>query len=142
VSHGQRDRRCARSRPHATPVVLAHRRRRHDPRARRPPGVAARGTGDAARLFDARLRADLDAVLRAGYRPTILERMLSEHGAAETAKRLLASPQVSDGFRWLWEHQLLRLSGGNAVRAPDFEELFTDHEGAVAEHQLREASFR
>jgi hypothetical protein len=97
---------------------------------------------DAARSFDARLRADLDAILRAGYRPTTFQRMLSEHGAVETAKRLLGSPQVSDGFRWLWEHRLLRLSVENAVLAPGFEELFTDHERAVAEKRLRDAGFR
>ena len=60
----------------------------------------------------------------------------------ETAKRLLASAQVSDGFRWLWEHQLLRLSVENAVLAPGFEELFTDHERAVAEQRLRDAGVR
>ncbi len=68
--------------------------------------------------------------------------MLSEYGAVETAKRLLAAPQVSDGFRWLWEHRLLRLSVENAVLGLGFEELFTDRDRTVATQRLRDAGFR
>ena len=91
--------------------------------------------------FERRIRCDVDAIQRAGYRPTVFQRMLAEHGAFEAARRLLASPQVSDGFRWLWEHQLLRLSVEHAVVAPQFTGLFTEPDRREAGRRLRDAGF-
>jgi hypothetical protein len=96
---------------------------------------------DAARAFDRRLREDLAAILRAGYRPSQFQRMLCEHGAVGTAQRLLAVPQVSDGFRWLWEHRLLQHSVENAVLGGEFAVLFTPDERDTAERRLRDAGF-
>jgi hypothetical protein len=92
--------------------------------------------------FEQRLRSDVDAMIRSGYRPTIFQRMLAEHGAVGAARRLLAAPQVSDGFRYLWEHRMLQHSVENAVLAPQFTELFTDRERQIARERLLQAGFR
>ena len=91
--------------------------------------------------FTRRLMSDLDRILRTGYRPTIYQRMLAEHGAVGTAKRLLAAPRISDGFRHLWEHGELRLTVEHAVVDAAFEPLFTDHERDVAAQRLRDAGW-
>jgi hypothetical protein len=96
---------------------------------------------DAARAFDRRIRSDLDAIVRAGYRPTQFQRMLSEHGAVGTAQRLLAASQISDGFRWLWEHRMLQHSVENAVLHDAFVALFSPDERSTAERRLRDAGF-
>jgi hypothetical protein len=65
--------------------------------------------------------------------------MLSEHGAVGTAQRLLAAPQVSDGFRWWGEHRLLKHSVEHAVLGGEFAVLFTPDERNTAERRLRDA---
>ncbi len=91
--------------------------------------------------FERRIRADVGAMVRSGYRPTIFELMLAEHGAVEAVRRLLVAPRVSDGFRYLWEHGMLQHSVENAVLAPESFELFSDTERGVARTRLREAGF-
>lgn len=94
---------------------------------------------DAATAFERRLRADVAAIVAAGYRPTTYQRMLAEHGAVGAARRLLASPQLSDGFRYLWEHGLLRLSVEAAVLDDHFADLFRAEERDTARQRLRDA---
>jgi hypothetical protein len=91
--------------------------------------------------FDRSVRPDPDAILASGYRPTAFQRMLAEYGAVETAKRLLAAPGPSDGFRHLWEHGLLRHSIESAVLQPAFEPLFTEAELDAARRRLLQAGF-
>lgn len=96
---------------------------------------------DLQRDFEHRLRSDLEQIVRTGYRPNVFQRMLSQHGAVQTAKRLLTATQLSDGFRHLWEHRLLHLSVENAVLDPQFEPLFSDAERDLARARLRGAGF-
>ena len=96
---------------------------------------------DVVRAFEQRVRTDLAAVLAAGYRPTIFRRMLAEHRAVGTAQQLLASAQMSDGFRWLWEHRMLRHSIEHAVLDEAFAPLFTAGELETAEQRLRDVGF-
>jgi hypothetical protein len=103
--------------------------------------MQASSSAVAASAFDHRVRVDLRAVIAAGYRPTIFQRMLAESGAVGTAQRLLAASTLSDGFRYLWEHGLLRHSIENAVLADDFAELFTDKEKTVARMRLADAGY-
>jgi hypothetical protein len=83
----------------------------------------------------------MQAVVAAGYRPTVFQRMLADHGAVDTARRLLASAELSDGFRYLWEHGLLRLSIENAVLDPAFAGLFGEEERDVAWRRLVGAGY-
>lgn len=80
-------------------------------------------------------------MIAAGYRPTLFQRMLAESGGVRAARRLLAAPTLSDGFRYLWEHGLLRHSVENAVLADEFDELFTDQEKTVARQRLEDAGY-
>lgn len=72
----------------------------------------------------------------AGYNPTILLRMVSEHGGVGAAKRLLAAPHISDGFAKLWERGRLDLTVEAAVLRPEFAALFTEQELATARRWL------
>lgn len=77
----------------------------------------------------------------AGYHATIFFRMLSDHGALETARRLLQSPAVSDGYTALYERNRLDLTVENVVLRPEFESLFTDAERDTARRRLQEFGF-
>jgi hypothetical protein len=109
-----------------------------------PPSVAEPDAkpapaGDALAAFERRVRQDVDAMVRSGYRPALFQRMLAESGAVGTAQRLLASSSVSDGFRYLWEHGMLRHSIEDAVLDDEFADLFTEEERAVARQRLFDA---
>lgn len=124
-------------------LSLLRSRLRRDPAAE-DASVLEEETGtqvDVVRAFEQRVRADLAAVLAAGYRPTIFQRMLAEHGAVSTAQQLLASAQMSDGLRWLWEHRMLRHSIEHAVLDETFAPLFTAAELGTAEQRLRDTGF-
>lgn len=77
----------------------------------------------------------------AGYNATVYLRMLAEHGGLETARRLLASSNVSDGFVSLWECHRLDLTVENVVLQPEFEPLFTEQDREVARNRLQEYGF-
>jgi hypothetical protein len=94
---------------------------------------------DAGRLFDERIRDDVAAMVRAGYRPTIFQRLVAERGSVGAARQLLAASTLSDGFRWLWEHRMLQHSVENAVLDEAFADLFSEDEKDVARRRLRDA---
>jgi hypothetical protein len=64
--------------------------------------------------------------------------MLGEHGGLQTAKMLLNSSAVSDGFTALWEADRLDLTVEYQVLQPDFAALFTSEELETARRRLRE----
>jgi hypothetical protein len=106
------------------------------------PLVAARSDQvlqHAVQEFDRRIRRDVDAMVRAGYRPAIFQRMVAERGAVGAARQLLAAGTLSDGFRWLWEHRMLQHSVENAVLDEEFADLFGEEEREVARRRLRDA---
>ncbi len=74
----------------------------------------------------------------AGYNATVYLRMLADHGGMGTAKRLLASSGVSEGFVALWERGRVDLAVENVVLRSEFAPLFDDHELEIARHRLRE----
>ena len=52
------------------------------------------------------------AKVKARYNATRFAAMLEAHGGLETARILLNSPNVSEGYTNLWERGHLRLPGG------------------------------
>ncbi|GAA1190068.1 GmrSD restriction endonuclease domain-containing protein [Prauserella alba] len=72
----------------------------------------------------------------ANYAATYFRSMLSELGPLETARKLLGSPAVSDGFAALWERGRLDLTVEALVTQPQFEELFTEQEINAARKRL------
>lgn len=71
-----------------------------------------------------------------GYNATRFLQMISEQGGVATARQLLHSSQVSDGFTALWERHRLDLAVEAVVLRPEFDELFTDDEREIARQRL------
>ncbi|MEU7880069.1 GmrSD restriction endonuclease domain-containing protein [Microbispora bryophytorum] len=89
--------------------------------------------------FDAAMRSVYDrARSEANYHASYFLSMLAEHGSLATARRLLRSPAVSDGFAALWERGRLDLTVEALVVQPRFGELFTPAETEVARHRLEQ----
>jgi hypothetical protein len=76
------------------------------------------------------------------YNATRFLQMVSERGGLKTARTLLATSRPSDGFTALWECGRLDLAVEAYVLKPDFAELFTDEEKAVAKQRLEEYGYR
>jgi hypothetical protein len=81
-------------------------------------------------------------MVQAGYRPSQFQRLLAESGAVGAARRLLATPVLSDGFRYLWEHRMLQHSIESAVLGEQFSALFTEAERKVARQRLHDVGYR
>jgi hypothetical protein len=71
-----------------------------------------------------------------GYNATRFLQMISEQGGVATARQLLHSPQVSDGFTALWERRRLDLAVEAVVLRPEFDTLFSDEEREIARERL------
>ena len=71
-----------------------------------------------------------------GYNPTYWQRMVSDHGAINAAKRLLTGSRASDGFTRLWELGRLDLSVESVILLPKYADLFTPDERAEARRRL------
>ena len=86
--------------------------------------------------FQQHVLADIER-LRCRYNPTVYRTMISQCGAVETAKRLLADPRsTSYGFEQLWKLNSLDASVECAVCHPWFQPLFTPAEVEAAEGRL------
>lgn len=71
-----------------------------------------------------------------GYNATRFIQMVSEHGGLATARQLLWSDQISDGFETLRQHGRLDLSVEAHVLKEEFAELFTDEDRQRARDRL------
>lgn len=100
------------------------------------PGTAVRASFEQA-MKDVYVRAKRQANYNAGY---FLE-MLSVYGGLGTARRLLASPEVSSGFTALYERGRLDLTVEALVVQPRFADLFTDDEIETARQRLRDLGY-
>ncbi len=71
-----------------------------------------------------------------GYNPTYWQKMVSQHGAVDAARRLLNGSRASDGFTRLWEESRLDLSVEFAILQPKYTDLFTREERTEARRRL------
>lgn len=95
--------------------------------------------GYLTKEFDRAMRGVYDrARTEAGYNATYFLGMLADHGGQETARRLLHSPAVSEGFTALWERGRLDLTVEAVVLKREFAELFTEDELELARRRLSE----
>jgi hypothetical protein len=78
----------------------------------------------------------------AHYNPTLFISMISEHGGLGTAKRLLASAEVSSGFTALWERGHLDLTVEALVTDPRFASLFSETEVETANERLDQLGYQ
>ncbi len=74
----------------------------------------------------------------AGYNATRFLGMVSELGGLETARTLINAPAVSDGYAALWERGRLDLTVEAEVLKPEWHDLFSEHERAIARQRLEE----
>jgi hypothetical protein len=70
------------------------------------------------------------------YKAVRLLQLVSEQGGVATARQLLHSSHVSDGFFALWERRRLDLAIEAVVLQPEFEVLFSDDELDIARERL------
>lgn len=79
------------------------------------------------------------AVSETGYRASIFLNMLYEHRGLETARRLIHSPTVSDGYTALWELDRLDLTvEALIIENTSWHELFSDEELTICRNRLKE----
>jgi hypothetical protein len=88
-------------------------------------------------MRDVYIRARDEANYNAGY----FLNMLSTYGGLETARRLLASPEMSSGFTALYERGRLDLTVEALVTQPQFAHLFTEAELETARQRLRQLGY-
>jgi hypothetical protein len=77
-----------------------------------------------------------------GYNATYFLRMLTDYGPMDTARRLIASTQPSEGFTQLWERKRLDLTVEAQVLRPEFATLFTEDELMKCRARLSEYGWR
>jgi hypothetical protein len=78
------------------------------------------------------------AKYEAGYNATRYLQMLQEHRGFGTAKILLHTPHVSDGFTALWERGRLDLTVEALILKKKWHSLFSEEERQIAKKRLKE----
>lgn len=78
---------------------------------------------------------------RLGYPPNFLVQMIQESGPLRACQRILAKPDLSEGFGKLWEFHRLDLTIEAIVLKDEVAELFTDEERTVARKRLARADY-
>jgi hypothetical protein len=81
------------------------------------------------------------AKAEAGYNATRFLGMVSEQGGYEAARALLHAATVSEGYTALWERQRLDLTVEALVLDPQWRDLFSPAEMAIARKRLSEYGF-
>lgn len=101
------------------------------------PGLDVRAEFERA-MKDIYIRAKSEANYTASY----FIGMLSSYGGLGTARRLLASTEVSSGFAALYERDRLDLTVEALVIQSKFASLFTDEELDIARQRLDQLGYR
>jgi hypothetical protein len=104
----------------------------------------ARG-GMASKLesefHDAMIEIYRRAKVEAHYNATRFLGMVAERGGLETARYLLHTPIVSDGYTALWERGRLDLTVERLILDPKWRTLFNLQERGIAVDRLRKYGF-
>ena len=82
------------------------------------------------------------ALSEAGYKASIFLNMLFEHRGVETAKRLIHSSKVSDGYTALWERGRLDLTVEALISDNEnWQPLFSAEEIAICRKRLKQYEY-
>jgi hypothetical protein len=82
------------------------------------------------------------ALSEAGYKASIFLNMLFTHRGIETARRLIHSPNISDGYTALWERKRLDLTVEALIHDNEkWHTLFTTEELAICHKRLRQYEY-
>lgn len=77
-----------------------------------------------------------------GYNSIRFLNMINEYGGLETARILLNSTVVSDGYTAMWERQRLDLIVEAIILKPEWKELFSDDERKIAKTRLEQYGYK
>jgi hypothetical protein len=91
---------------------------------------------------EATRRQSKDGSIVRGYWASYFLRGVRNHGGPDYARQLLRAEGTSDGFQRLTDERRLDLTVEALVLRPEFSELFTDDERAVAAHRLARAGYQ
>jgi hypothetical protein len=110
-----------------------------------PPDRQGGDLSDQANIADfddAMLRIYQRALSEAGYNATRFLQMLHEHRGLETARILLHSANVSEGYTALWERGRLDLTVEAVIHdTPKWHSLFTPEELAICTDRLTQYGY-
>ena len=98
-------------------------------------------TAAESQFNEAMLNIYRQAKAEAGYNATRFLSMVVEHGGLETARYLLHTATVSEGYRALWERKRLDLTVEAMILRPEWQALFSDVERRIAVNRLREYGY-
>jgi hypothetical protein len=94
------------------------------------------------REFDAAMEEIyLRAKAEEGYNATRFLQMLEEHRGRETARILLHTKHVSDGYTALWERHRLDLTVEAVILQQKWHPLFSDQEREIARERLEDYGY-
>jgi hypothetical protein len=93
------------------------------------------------RFDEAMMSVYLRARNECDYNATRFLNMLHEHRGLETARVLLRSPNVSEGYVALWERQRLDLTVEALILGEEWDPLFSEQEREVARHRLADYGY-
>ncbi len=105
-------------------------------------GIEPAGEPDSAAAFSTAVSDAVRRCIDLGYRPSYFLQMLGEHGAVETARRLIVAPSESEGFTRLWELGRLDLTVEALVLRTEYASLFDDSIRGLAESRLARYGYR
>ena len=94
-----------------------------------------------ARFHEAILDVYRNARQRCKYNATYFLQMVSEIGGLATARKLLQRSEPSSGFAELWQCGALDLTVEAQILRPEFAELFSEEERAIARKRLAEYGY-
>jgi len=92
-------------------------------------------------FHDEMMQGIAETTKRFGYVPTYFLQMVTQHGAIQTAKILLAAETPQEGLNKLWELGQLHMTMEAQVLDPKYRLLFTRQERAVALKRLVERGY-
>jgi hypothetical protein len=82
------------------------------------------------------------ALSEAGYKASIFLNMLFDHRGVETARRLIHSPTISDGYTALWERKRLDLTVEALIcDNKKWHPLFTSEELTICRKRLAQYGY-
>jgi hypothetical protein len=95
-----------------------------------------------ALAFEEGCMSDVETCRSLGYYPRAFVQMVNEHGAVETARRLLSDSHWPDGFTRLWEIGHLELTLEAYIHNhPEFHEFFTPQQLAECDDRLTQVGY-
>jgi hypothetical protein len=92
--------------------------------------------------FEEACLSDLPECRKLGYSPSYFLQMLTDYGAVETARRLINSDDVPEGFTRLWQMQRLDLTlEAGIYDNPKFYALFDEKTLAACKARLTRVGY-